>query len=44
MKKYSKYLLAAMCVVALAFSAGSFIKINEAVSVVSSPDQPDDLT
>ena len=44
MKKYSKYLLAAMCVVALAFSAGSFIKVNAAGSVVSAPGQPVDLT
>ena len=45
MKKYSKYLLAAMCVVALAFSAGSFIKVNAAGSVASAPaGQPVDLT
>ena len=44
MKKYSKYLLAAMCVVALAFSAGSFLKVNAAASPVAVPGQPVDLT
>lgn len=43
MKKYSKYLLAAMCVVALAFSAGAFIKVNAASATVA-PGQPVDLT
>ena len=43
MKKYSKYLLAAMCVVAVAFSAGAFIKVNAASATVA-PGQPVDLT
>jgi len=46
MKKYANYLLVAISVVALAFSAGSFIKVN-AGSVASSPvaaGQPVDLT
>ena len=40
MKKYSKYLLAAMCVIAIAFSAGAFMKANAA----KAPGQPVDLT
>ena len=40
MKKYSKYLLIAMCVVAIAFSAGAFMK----VSAAKAPGQPVDLT
>lgn len=43
MKKYSKYLLAAMCVLAVAFSAGAFIKVNAASATVA-PGQPVDLT
>lgn len=44
MKKYSKYLLTAMCVIAVAFSAGSFIKVNAAKTTASAPGQPVDLT
>lgn len=44
MKKYSKYLLTAMCIIAVAFSAGSFIKVNAAKTTVSTPGQPVDLT
>ena len=40
MKKYSKYLLIAMCVVAVAFSAGAFMK----ASAAKAPGQPVDLT
>jgi len=47
MKKYQKYLLVAMCIVAVAFSAGTFIKTNAAaplVAAVSGGAQPVDLT
>jgi len=44
MKNYYKFLLTAMCIVAVAFSAGSFIKVNAAKAVVSAPGQPVDLT
>lgn len=46
MKKYANYLLAAMCVVALSFSAGSFIKVNagSAPATTTAPGQPVDLT
>jgi len=44
MKKYSKYLVVAMCVIAVAFSAGSFIKVNAAGATVAAPGQPVDLT
>ncbi len=44
MKKYSKYLLAAMCVGALALSAGSFMKVNAADQAVPVAGQPVDLT
>ena len=30
MKKYSQYVLGALCVLAVAFSAGSFMKVNAA--------------
>ena len=43
MKKYSNYLMAALCIIAVAFSAGSFIKVN-AASTASLPGQPGDLT
>ena len=43
MKKYSNYLLAALCIIAIAFSAGSFIKVN-AASAAALPGQPVDLT
>lgn len=47
MKKYANYMLAAMCVVALAFSAGSFIKVNAGsipAMATTTPGQPVDLT
>lgn len=44
MKKYTKYLLAAMCLVSLAFSAGSFMKVNAAGSASAPVGQPVDLT
>ena len=44
MKKYSNYLLTAMCLIALAFSAGSFIKVNAAGDQVPAAGQPVDLT
>lgn len=44
MKKYSNYLLAAMCVGALALSAGSFMKVNAADQAVPVAGQPVDLT
>lgn len=44
MKKYSKYLLTAMCVIAVAFSTSSFIKVNAALPNTPVPGQPVDLT
>lgn len=46
MKKISKYLLAAMCVIALGLSAGSFMKVYaaESSSPSAAPGQPVDLT
>lgn len=46
MKKYFKYLIVAMCVIAVAFSAGSFIRVNAACSSTSAsaPGQLVDLT
>ena len=44
MKKYSKYLISALSVVALALSAGSFIKVNAATNDVAQAGQPVDLT
>lgn len=45
MKKYQKLLLTAMCVVALAFSAGTFIQVNAAGSLPATiGGQPVDLT
>ena len=43
MKKYSQYFLGALCVLAVAFSAGSFMKVNAAAKAVA-PAQPVDLT
>ena len=43
MKKYSQYVLGALCVLAVAFSAGSFMKVNAAAKAVA-PEQPVDLT
>lgn len=44
MKKYSKYLFAVLCVVALAFSAGTFIKVNAADPAAPVSGQLVDLT
>lgn len=44
MRKYSSYLLTGLCVVALAFSAGSFIKVNADTNEVAQAGQPVDLT
>lgn len=44
MKKYSNYLIAGVCVVALAFSAGSFIKVNATTNETTQSGQPVDLT
>lgn len=44
MKKISNYLLAGLCVVALAFSASSFIKVNASTNEVAMAGQPVDLT
>lgn len=44
MKKISKYLVSAISVVALALSAGSFIKVNAATQNVEQAGQPVDLT
>jgi serine protease Do len=45
MKKYSSYLLGGLCVLSLAFSAGSFVKANAASNEVAvAPGQPVDLT
>ena len=43
MKKYSQYVLGALCILAVAFSAGSFMKVNAAAKAVA-PAQPVDLT
>lgn len=46
MRKVSKYVLAALCISSLAFSAGAFMKVNAAAPSVTSaaPGQPVDLT
>lgn len=44
MKKYSSYLLAALCLIAVALSAGSFMKVNAAASEAVVAGQPVDLT
>lgn len=44
MKNLPKYLMALACIVALAFSAGAFIKVNAAKAPASAPGQPVDLT
>lgn len=44
MKKYSSYLIITLCVIAVAFSAGSFLKVNAADSPAVVPGQPVDLT
>lgn len=48
MKNLKDYLLYAMCIVAIAFSAGSFVKVyasrNSVASAAAAPGQPVDLT
>lgn len=44
MKKYSTYLFSALCILALAFSAGALVKVNAASSPASIAGQPVDLT
>ncbi len=45
MKKYSTYLISALCIIALAFSAGAMIKVNAASGTVAAvAGQPVDLT
>ncbi|MBF1436209.1 MAG: deoxyribonuclease HsdR, partial [Prevotella micans] len=44
MNKTSKYLIIALCVVALAFSTGAFIKVYAAKTPAAIPGQPVDLT
>ncbi|MBR1400548.1 MAG: Do family serine endopeptidase [Prevotella sp.] len=50
MKKVSNYLVYAMCIIAIAFSAGSFVKVHAnkaplaAASTSAAPGQPVDLT
>ena len=45
MKKVTNYVIAALCVGSLAFSAGSFMKVNAATSATATtPGQPVDLT
>ena len=44
MKKYSQYLIGGLCVLSVAFSAGSFMKVNAASASPAMPAQPVDLT
>lgn len=45
MKKLSNYFVSAICIIAIAFSAGAFIKVNANTNNASSmPGQPVDLT
>ena len=44
MKKYSNYLLAAFCIIAMAISAGTFYKVNAAGPAAQIAGQPVDLT
>ena len=44
MKKYSQYLIGGLCVLSIAFSAGSFLKVNAAAASPAMPAQPVDLT
>lgn len=44
MKKYSQYLIGGLCVLSIAFSAGSFMKVNAAAASPTMPAQPVDLT
>ena len=43
MKKYSQYLIGGLCVLSIAFSAGSFMKVNAAAASPAMPAQPVDL-
>lgn len=44
MKKYSQYLLAGLCVVSIAFSAGAFMEVQAATEAAPVVSQPVDLT
>ena len=44
MKKYSKYIIGGLCVLSVAFSASSFMKVNAASASAAVPAQPVDLT
>lgn len=44
MKKYSQYLIGGLCLLSVAFSAGSFMKVNAASASPTMPAQPVDLT
>ena len=45
MKKVTNYVIAALCVSSIAFSAGTFMKVNAATTAVTAtPGQPVDLT
>lgn len=44
MKKYSQYLIGGLCLLSVAFSAGSFMKVNAASASLAMPAQPVDLT
>ena len=44
MKKYSKYIIGGLCVLSVAFSASSFMKVNAAAASAAVPAQPVDLT
>jgi len=43
MKKYSQYLIGGLCLLSVAFSAGSFMKVNAASASPAMPAQPVDL-
>lgn len=44
MKNYSKYLLSALCIIAVVFSAGTYMKVNAASEKAPAVGQPVDLT
>lgn len=44
MKKYSQYLIGGLCLLSVAFSASSFMKVNAASASPAMPAQPVDLT
>lgn len=44
MKNYSKYLLPALCIIAVVFSAGAYLKVNAASEKAPAVGQPVDLT